>query len=123
MEGTPLSKKARRRCRPFKRKITRRCFIRLKLPNPSLLRLGNRGLMPTRQTDRGRHKLPWWQGWGLVALLPTTVGLLAAGRPRWVLMWSLAIAIYAGCKWLTWRRTSAPEASWWKHAGYLVAWP
>jgi alginate O-acetyltransferase complex protein AlgI len=38
-------------------------------------------------------------------------------------MWLLAFAIYAGCKWLTWRRTPAQSAQWWQHAGYLFAWP
>lgn len=38
-------------------------------------------------------------------------------------MWVLAFAIFAGCKWLTWRRTPAPHAEWWQHAGYLLAWP
>ncbi|MGH9908069.1 MAG: MBOAT family protein [Pyrinomonadaceae bacterium] len=34
-----------------------------------------------------------------------------------------ATAIFAGCKWLTWRRTPVPGAPWWKHIGYLLAWP
>jgi hypothetical protein len=38
-------------------------------------------------------------------------------------MWLLAFSIYAGCKWLTWRRTPAKSARWWQHAGYLFAWP
>jgi hypothetical protein len=38
-------------------------------------------------------------------------------------MWALAVAIYAGCKWLTWRRTPVPEAPAGKHFGYLFAWP
>lgn len=43
--------------------------------------------------------------------------------PRWALMWLLAFVIFAGCKWLSWRRTPAPDAPWWQHAGYLFAWP
>jgi hypothetical protein len=38
-------------------------------------------------------------------------------------MWLVAFAIYVGCKWLTWRRTPAPDAPLWRHAGYLLAWP
>ncbi len=38
-------------------------------------------------------------------------------------MWMLAGSIYVGCKWLTWRRDSVERAPWWKHAGYLLAWP
>jgi hypothetical protein len=38
-------------------------------------------------------------------------------------MWALAASIYAGCKWLTWRRTPIEGVPGWKHAGYLLAWP
>jgi alginate O-acetyltransferase complex protein AlgI len=38
-------------------------------------------------------------------------------------MWTLAVTIYAGCKWLTWHRASVPGAPFWRHAGYLLAWP
>jgi alginate O-acetyltransferase complex protein AlgI len=38
-------------------------------------------------------------------------------------MWSLAVAIYAACKWLTWRRTTIDAAPIWMQAGYLLAWP
>jgi alginate O-acetyltransferase complex protein AlgI len=37
-------------------------------------------------------------------------------------MWSVALAIYAGCKWLTWRRTPV-RAPRWRHVAYLAAWP
>lgn len=65
-----------------------------------------------------------WQGSVPLLVLPVAVLLLAPPSwPRWALMWTLALAIYAGCKWLTWRRTPTPEAPWWLHAGYLLAWP
>jgi hypothetical protein len=38
-------------------------------------------------------------------------------------MWTLAVAIYGGCKWLTWRRTPQPGVPVWRHAAYLLAWP
>jgi alginate O-acetyltransferase complex protein AlgI len=38
-------------------------------------------------------------------------------------MWALALAIYLGCKWLTWWFASVPKAPLWKHVGYLAAWP
>ncbi len=45
--------------------------------------------------------------------------------PRWVFMWTMAAALYAGCKWLTyWQaRPAAGHASGWRTAGYLLAWP
>ncbi len=38
-------------------------------------------------------------------------------------MWSLAFAIFCGCKWLTWRRTPARGGPAWRSVGYLAAWP
>lgn len=43
--------------------------------------------------------------------------------PRWAVMWCVALAIYAACKWMTCQRGAAPNAPWWKQAGYLLAWP
>jgi hypothetical protein len=69
-------------------------------------------------------KIPAWRGWGPVIILPVIVLVFTPVEwPRWVFMWLLAAAVFAGCKWLTWRRTPAPGAPWWQHAGYLLAWP
>jgi hypothetical protein len=38
-------------------------------------------------------------------------------------MWTLAVAIYLGCKWLTWQRTTVRHVPVWKHAAYLLVWP
>lgn len=43
--------------------------------------------------------------------------------PAWAFMWGLAGAIFAGCRWLTWRRAAVAGVPWWRHAGYLIAWP
>jgi hypothetical protein len=68
--------------------------------------------------------LPPWRGWGAIVVLPAAVLLLhPPGWPRWSFMWLLAGAVFAGCKWLTWRRTPTPPLPWWRHAGYLLAWP
>ena len=75
-------------------------------------------------TDGVVQPLKWWQGWGLVLLLPAAVILLVPSTwPRWAFMWSLAFGIYAGCKWLTWCRTPVKGVPVWRHAGYLLAWP
>src|SRR5229473_198789 len=50
------------------------------------------------------RSVKWWQGWAPVIALPPAVLILApVSWPPWVVMWTLAIAIYSGCKWLTWR--------------------
>jgi len=65
-----------------------------------------------------------WRGWAPLAVLPAAVLLLTPPDwPRWLLMWMLAFAVYAGCKWLTWRRTPVAGVPWRRHAGYLLAWP
>lgn len=43
--------------------------------------------------------------------------------PRWALMWTMAVIIYAGCKWITWQHAPVRDARAWKHAAYLLAWP
>lgn len=64
------------------------------------------------------------RGWPPLLVLPTLVAILApAETSRWAYMWLLAVAIFIGCKWLTWRRTPAPGATPLRHLGYLFAWP
>ena len=82
------------------------------------------GSSTNRTSKASVVRLPWWQGWIPLLLLPATVFFcFADNSPPWALMWLLAGAIFASCKWLTWRRTPAPAAPWWLHAGYLLAWP
>ena len=64
------------------------------------------------------------RGWWPIIVLPGAVLLLTPlQRPRWLFMWSLASALFLGCKWLTWRRTPVVGVPWWRNAGYLLAWP
>jgi hypothetical protein len=61
---------------------------------------------------------------GPLIVLPAIVLLVSpATWPRWAVMWSLAIGIFAGCKWLTWVQARVAGVPWWLHAGYLLAWP
>jgi hypothetical protein len=74
--------------------------------------------------DAAIQPLAWLRGWVPLAVLPLAVLILAPRvLPPWAVMWLLAFVVYAACKWLTWRRTPAPAAPLWKHAGYLLAWP
>lgn len=71
-----------------------------------------------------RDSVQVWQAWAPLVTLPALVILgTPPDWPRWIFMWLLAGAIFAGCKWLTWRLTPVPDAPWWRHAGYLCAWP
>jgi alginate O-acetyltransferase complex protein AlgI len=70
------------------------------------------------------RKIPAWRGWPPLLLLPLAALLLTpADWPPWALTWLLTFAIFLGVKWLTWRRTPAPAAPWWRHVAYLAAWP
>lgn len=69
-------------------------------------------------------KIKWFHGWVPVVILPGAVlAFFPVTLPKWAFMWAISFSIYAGCKWLTWRRTSMPNASFWMHTGYLLAWP
>jgi hypothetical protein len=56
---------------------------------------------------------------GMVALLGRS------WMPRWGFMWAIAVALYAGCKWLTYRdvRDRAVPTDRLRALGYLLAWP
>jgi hypothetical protein len=56
----------------------------------------------------------------LLATLP-----FRAHLPNWIFMWLFVTAMFAGCKWLTWRRaqTSGRPTNSARTLGYLFAWP
>src|ERR1041385_105575 len=58
-----------------------------------------------------------------LVVLPTIALMLRTSVPARVFMWSMAFGIYAGCKWLTWRRAWSEAVSAWRSLGYLLAWP
>jgi len=62
--------------------------------------------------------------WIPVLVLPLVALGIARTLEPWVFMWSLAFSIYAGLKWLTWRKVRAPlRHSTWRSIAYLLAWP
>jgi hypothetical protein len=74
---------------------------------------------------RNRTAVARWPAaaWLPLAVLPVGCGLLTADWPAWARMWSLAIAIYAGLKWLTFASSAAArDATWVRSAGYLLLW-
>ena len=58
-------------------------------------------------------------------ILPVVALLLVSSVPRWGFMWAMAFALYAGCKWLTYRavRDRGVAADRLRALGYLLAWP
>lgn len=68
--------------------------------------------------------MKWWHGWAPIVVGPVAcLVFIPSHWPRWAFMWTLAFALYCGCKWLTWRRTPVPRLPWWRHIAYLLAWP
>src|SRR5207249_4252161 len=71
-------------------------------------------------------KFLWEFGaWIPLTLLLVTPLMLRDRLPVWVFMWLLALAIFVGCKRLTWRRArqSGAKATAGRALGYLFAWP
>jgi predicted DCC family thiol-disulfide oxidoreductase YuxK len=60
-----------------------------------------------------------------LATLPCLALLFRTYITPWVFMWAMAFALYAGCKWLTYReamrRGAKPDH--WRTLAYLLAWP
>jgi hypothetical protein len=58
-------------------------------------------------------------------VLPVAALLVAPWMPRWGFMWAMAFALYAGCKWLTYReaRQRGVASDRLRTLGYLLAWP
>jgi predicted DCC family thiol-disulfide oxidoreductase YuxK len=58
-------------------------------------------------------------------VLPVSALLCRPFLPPWIFMWAIAFALYAGCKWLTYRLAirNHPVPAWPLRIGYLLAWP
>ncbi len=67
-----------------------------------------------------RHYLPLlaWPSGVLLAWV-----IWGSAWPRWVVMWMVALAFFAGCKWLTWRAARPDGVPIWRQAAYLLLWP
>jgi predicted DCC family thiol-disulfide oxidoreductase YuxK len=67
----------------------------------------------------------WPLGFLPLLILPVITLLVAQVMPRWAFMWMMASALYAGCKWLTYReaRVRGVGSDRWRALGYLLAWP
>jgi Membrane bound O-acyl transferase family len=87
------------------------------------------GSIPTHTSIVGTRFVPAAPTFGFLDWMPVLalplVAVAAANRlSPWAFMWSLAFAIYAGFKWLSWRRCRLEIAyPRWRAAAYLLAWP
>jgi hypothetical protein len=65
-----------------------------------------------------------WSAWPLPTF-PVVTLCLAPWMPRWGVMWAMACALYAGCKWLTYceARARGVATNRLRALGYLLAWP
>jgi alginate O-acetyltransferase complex protein AlgI len=87
----------------------------------------------TGKDARGRpmigHSVPNFSvslDWVPLLTLPTFAFLSRDHQPPWLFMWSMAFAIYLGCKWLTWRRATKPlggATGCFRSICYLLLWP
>jgi hypothetical protein len=64
-----------------------------------------------------------WIGWLPLAVLPPTAVLCFRVLQPWVQMWTIAFALFFGCKWLTWWQGRIPNAPLWRNLAYLFGWP
>lgn len=63
-------------------------------------------------------------GWIPLVLLPALVIWFSNPMPAWLFMWSLAFAIFAGFKWITWWKAhNRTPHSLGRSVAYLAAWP
>ena len=104
-------------------------FERLSL-TPALSRRERENCPPTFSNVERLHRfIALMRNWGLLMLpllaLPMVALLLKPHVAPWVFMWAMAFALYAGCKWLTYRqavcRDLRPKPG--RTLAYLLAWP
>src|SRR5271163_3656467 len=62
-------------------------------------------------------------GWLPLVLLPLVGFLVGYREPPWVLMWLVALAMFFGCKWLTWSQRPQPDTGFTRSMMFLFLWP
>ena len=66
-----------------------------------------------------------FSNWLPLLVLPALVLTLQNSMPAWLFMWAMALAIFTGCKWLTWRKAcrNSLKPSRKLSLAYLFLWP
>lgn len=93
-----------------------------------LFRAGYRVLAANRHCFNGGCLIPArnkWLDWLPLAVLPVAATAMQPELVPWVFMCVLALAVFFGCKWLTWRRACANGNRQFgaRSLGFLFAWP
>ncbi|MGC1275866.1 MAG: MBOAT family protein [Planctomycetaceae bacterium] len=81
--------------------------------------------MTATSTDTPRIRDPLttiFVGFGVLTIV-LLVGIANAVWPRWVVMWLLALAVFAVCKWLTWHAANIENTPTAKRIAYFAVWP
>ena len=60
---------------------------------------------------------------GLPFVILTIWATVGIHWPRWLLMWAVAVGLFTGCKWLTWRSADLKRVQIWRQTAYLFLWP
>ncbi len=78
----------------------------------------------TNPPTKNQHANRWLDCLPLFVLLLATLPF-RAHLPNWLFMWLFVTAMFAGCKWLTWRRAQTCDRAinTTRTLGYLFAWP
>jgi predicted DCC family thiol-disulfide oxidoreductase YuxK len=61
--------------------------------------------------------------WLPLALSTAGTVTLCRGLPAWGYMWAITLALFAGCKWLSFWSARGKSAGVWRTLGFLFAWP
>src|ERR1700731_272051 len=71
--------------------------------------------------DKPRASLDWLP----LVVLPCIAIAFRGGLQPWVFMWALAVAVFAGFKWWTWRRTISlgVKTTAFRSIAFLFLWP
>lgn len=92
-----------------------------------IIRASYRYIARNRHCARGECAIPQrtrWLDWFPLPLLLVATLPFRAHLPNWIFMWLFVTAMFAGCKWLTWRRAQTNlRTSTRRTLGYLFAWP
>lgn len=82
---------------------------------------GNASLLALASTQTAFSR--WTRVLPLIVLPTVVVAAFPDTWTRWTFMWTFALAVYAGCKWLTWASANLNGVPVWRSVGYLAVWP